>query len=696
MKIDYHETTGHLRITRTDQPTEKSVTLRVLSQSSGPSNFSPISGTENLLLSTQACLNALKLYFKAAAATPDPESSSPLADYEVSIVKNSSHPPLPHEPLKLASTTSKDWVIARVTDFAAGTPSTAFTVASRFSQSILESLLPGSLQTSGASSTSSQSSVNNASPSKSPPPKPRTGPLSLSNAKPISRLRLHSSFASLSAKLQAYNPKMPVCPSNWRRDQRTLQQELDQWLCDILQIEPTHPALIAFITDEDDAFTEFHISSSYSYISLAFSSVMEAKPYRPLFPPSTPVKPLVLLFGASGTGKSAFVNQVIGFPICDPMGASSPSEGVRATIYEVLPPAAFAKIAALSSYWTHSLQFNISSYPPGSEILVVAPEKLQEPIHRLETSWKRGGAYILLDHDATLSRYKFASNLSHISSRTCIINEATLDPVRLEFDVARNNIFVEINHFESITQNTGNIGDSGDISVSSDTLGAEGSMVEPMESKTASEIQVDGLINATASVPLHLLEIAHFLTKSTRILHFGTLNTIPTVIKHGWMLEVAELLSANRDSFQFSATLDMWIKDATLPEKKRQLDLLKLLSLMSPWLNMLPTPRKTRHLLFMTPLTAPEYLQSEQILTNIAPAFKIHNIIASSARLIATRDLSANVLQSDGNANLVVSVNQSTPLATSSAYTFADAFDFLLPTTARDNLFQNALAIRSK
>lgn len=665
--------------------------LRVLSQLNGPSTSIAISDADKLSLNTRSCLSALKRYFKSDGLADRSKTPSPLQEYQVPIPQTQTQTLLPSEPLRMASTTPKEWVIARVPDFAPGTPSTGFTVASRFSRSILQSLLSGDLQSSGSSMASSQSSANGSVSSKSPGPpttRPRTGPLSISDPSPVLRVRLHGAFAALAARMQALNPKIPAAPSSWRRDQRALQQELDQWLCDVVQIDPTHPALIAFLTDEDDAFVAAPLGSSSSgYFSLAFSSVMEAKPYRSIFTQSKAPKPLVLLFGATQSGKSAFVNQIIGFPTCDPVGATSPTAGVRVTVYEVLPPAEFAKVAGLSSYWTHSLQFNLSSYPSGSEVLVVAPEKLQEPIHRLETSWKRGGAFILLEHDATLSRYKFAPNLGHITCRTCLINEAALDPIRLEYDIARNNVFVEFNNVEHMTDDFGEM-DTADATPLENSGASEPDAVEAKEKKE----RIGGLVNATSALPLHLLEIAHFLTKSTRILHFGTLASLPRVIKDGWMLEIAELLSANRDTFLFSDTLSKWIESAT-PAPKKQLDLLKLLSLMSPWLNMLSTPRKQRHILLMTPLTSKEFLDADRTLDAIAPEFRVHNIFASSARVLATQDVTT---PSVVDADLVVSVNQSTPLATSAAYSFAAAFDFLLPTDARDSLFQQALAPRPK
>ena len=694
VKIDFHESTGHIRFTQTGSQADSPLSLRVISQSNGPSSSTAIPDAEKLSLSTKSCLSALKRYFKSERTRESSKTPSPPPDYQVSIAQTQTEAFLPSEPLRMASTTTKEWVVARVPDFAPGTPSTGFTVASRFSQSILESLLSAALQTSGSSVSSSQSSANGSVSSKSPAPssqKPRTGPLSMSNASPVLRTRLHGAFTALATRMQATNPEIPVAPSSWRRDQRALQQELDQWLCDVVQLDPTHPALIAFLTDEDDGFIAAPLGSSASgYFSLAFSSVMEAKPYRSLFTPSTAPKPMVLLFGATQTGKSAFINQIVGFPTCDPAGALAPSAGVGATVYEVLSPAAFAKIAALSSYWTHSLQFNLSSYPPGSEVLVVAPEKLQEPIHRLDTSWKRGGAFILLDHDTTLTRYKFAPNLGHITCRTCLINEAALDPVRLEYDIARNNVFVEFNNVEHMTDDFGEM-DIADAKPLDNSGASEPESLEAREKKT----RVGGLVNATSSLPLHLLEIAHFLTKSTRILHFGSFSTLPRVVKDGWMLEIAELLSANRDTFLFSETLAKWIQSAT-PTTKKQLDLLKLLSLMSPWLNMLSTPRKQRHIIFMTPLTAQEYLDADETLDRMAPEFRVHNIFASTARVLATRDLTGASSKVDGGANLVVSVNQSTPLSTSAAYSFAAAFDFLLPTEARDSLFQQALAPRPK
>lgn len=657
--------------------------------------MSAIPGTESLSLSTQACLSALKRYYKSDTNAEDPITPSPPPDYQVSIARAPKVISLPSEPLKMAATESKDWAVARITDFAPGSPSTGFTVASRLSNSILESLMAGALHSSGSPDSSFTSSASMSTSSKSPGPttsKPRTGPLSLSNAEPILRIRLHPSFAALSARLQASNPKMPAAPSNWRRDLRVLQQELDQWLTDVLHLDPLHPALIAFFADEDDVFTPAPLGSSSSgYISLAFSSMMEAKPYRQLFKPSTAPKPMVSLFGASKTGKSALVNHIIGFPICDPDGATKTSAGMCATVYEVLSPAAFSKVATLSSYWTHSLQFGLSSYPPGSEVLVVAPEKLQEPIHRLQTSWKRGGAFVLLEHEATLARYKFAPNLGHVTCRTVLVNEAALDPIRMEYEVARNNVFVEFNNFEHLTDDFGET-PQGDDTNAAESLKASDWLMSPEEEK---QLPIDGFVNATPTLPLHLIEIAHFLTKSTRILHFGSFSDAPRMIKDGWMLEIAELLSAN--SVQFYDKLAEWIQSATPTERpdKKQLDLLKLLTLMSQWLLMLPTPRKQRHMIFMTPLTSQEYLMTDQLIEKIAPFFKIHNILASSARVLATRGSVKDSSSNSGGANLVVSVNHSAPLSASTAYSQVDAFDFLLPTEARDHLFQKALT-RSK
>lgn len=590
-------------------------------------------------------------------------------------------------------------------------------------------------------------------------------------------MRLYPSFASLGAKLKLSNPKIPSVPSNWRRDQLVLQQELDAWLHDALVHDPTHPDLIAFISDEDDAFVSSKANVASSGMFGMLGSMMEAKPYIPQFPifatASSPTsKSLTLVFGDSGSGKSAFINHIIGYPVCYPSGSTPQKAGLCATFYEVLPPAEFCKVANFKSYWTHHLQFDLVKFPPGTEYSVASPDRLQEPIIPHSTSWKAGSAFVLLNHKSTLERYRFASELSHITCHTCIVSEATLDPLRLEYDIAKSNIFVEFNNFEHLTNDFGEtVGalvdpepaetqsektlsqdegltresqeDFEDDVESSDFTGTQEESNEsesklgesceylaspPRKALSRSRLEtsqysppkswedklkhVTGAVPSTATLPVHLLEVAHFLSRTSRILHFGSLESLPRIITDGWMLEIAELLCANKNTFQFTTHLATWIHQATstvhtrdheskvgssdfirdVKTEKRSLDLLKLLSLMQNWLNLLPTPRRPRHLLFLAPdRTIANEVANEKLLT-AAPFFKIHNVLASSARVLTT----TNPDQLADSANLVVSVNQSDPISASATSSHVPVYEYLVPSDSRDSLFINSLLPRTK
>jgi hypothetical protein len=554
--------------------------------------------------------------------------------------------PLPSHPLSFAFTSSNSssssWIVARITDHMLGKPSTAFQIVSQFSSS----------------------------------PTPTS---------PTIRLRLHPSFATLSVKMISSNPKMPAVPSNWRRDQKTLQRELDIWLNDVIRLDHRHPALISFLTDPNDQFTLQEIGTSSSgYFSFALGSMMEPKPYVSLFAPgpgaSSPPKPINLLVGTMGSSKSSFISHVIGFPICDPIGSASNGiapQAMQATFYEVLSPDEFAKMANFQSYWTHPHQLNLAAYPPGTESFAVEPIKLQEPIGQLETSWKRGGAFFLLDHLATLERYQLGhqSFYGTITCRTCIINEASLDPIRLEFEMARANIFVELNNFDKIVHLP-----SSSILPSQRSSIAESSSSQHFGDSSNSKNQV-GIIRTNPQLMSRLLEVSLLRQHCSKLMYFVAFDSLHLAVEDCLLLEITELLCMNKDNFQFSSTLSTWVEQASTSsqiEAKDCLDLVKLLGLMKSWTNMLPTPRRSNSIMFLTTEQVPA-----DALQSIAKDFQIHDILATTGQILLTRDSNVSTLAAS---KLTRSLSQ-TVVAMSTTSIPNPVYEHIIPNEERDLYF---------
>jgi len=696
----------------------------------------PISGSNELPVCVKSCLAAFRKHFKV--------QESAETEYQ-NVVPVQTQTLLPHRSLPLASLPSQkfEWIVARVTDFAHGKPSSAFQLVS-----LASSPLPSSSSPSCSSSPS-----------------------------PCVRLRLYSSFVAFRTKLVAVNLKVPQLPSDWRVDQRVLQRELDAWLYDVTQlIEPSNDVLAAFLNDASDTFQHQDMASSSSLFSFAYV-VMGGKPYVPLFStplsPSSPskvvrvsgasharvaspsantsisssssasmrsshdlaspsgnvssmlsmlntgLKPITLLVGASGSSKSAFVNHIIGFPVCDPMGASHSTKSLVATFYEVIPPADYAAIAQSESYWTHPNQFHLASYSKdgssSNQSILVDIQKLQEPIHRLETSWKQGWAIHLLDHQQTLERYLHCLESASLASsvygtllfRTCLINEASLDPIRQEYEIARNNVFVELNNFNlenvhvdlassSLASSFAAVSSSTSSSRKYDIASSLRSVLQDtLSSSSASNPQTSHqslalgthtssnacLVGNDPRLISQLLEVSMLRQDCHRLLYFVSFDQLEKCVEEYLLLEITEMFCMSKDSYQFSQTLTTWIQQCTSYENK--IDLLKLLGLMKHWTNLLPTPRRFADLLFLTPERIPD-----DSLHNVCQRFKIHDIMGATGYLLLTKDSSQSTLPNASSTSLSASKLSVSLSPSSTAGTANPVYDYIIDTEMRSVLFE--------
>jgi hypothetical protein len=652
-KIDFHKTTGHIRLVNLLFKDDPGLIFRVLPKETEFAPSAPISGGEHLSAATLACLDVIRSCFETLEnslvtldANNDYSSQTALSSFVAS--------PLPSVALSFpsydVSHPLEKWVVARVTDYALGKPATAFYVSS-----------------------------------------------SAWNQDSLVRVRLHASFAALGAKLLESNPKIPVVPSNWRRDQSVLQKELDFWLLDLIRLEPLHPALASFLSDANDAFSPQGVSGSSSgYLSYAFGSMMEPKPYIPLFSSTVSVKPITLLVGTSGSSKSSFINHMIGFPVCEPVGVMRNANTMVATFYEILAPFDFVKMARFEAYWTHPQAFHIANYPPGTSSIAVEPNKLQQPITEgLEASWKNGGAFFILDHAQTLDRFRLgpASTYRSIQFRTCIINEAALDPIRLEFEIAKANIFVEFNNFDSSLQQSVT---RSAIQDSSSNATASSSQNVSFGDDGKSERAENFSNLSSRRIPMHpqlvshLLEIAFLRQRCNKLMYFAALDAIKRATEDLLWLELTELLCMNQDTFQFSHSLATWVEAATSKtmDAQRQpvmtLDLIKLLGLMKNWISMLPTPRRSCQILFLTTEEIPN-----EAIQHISKSFTVHDILHTEGKVIKTRD---TLIPSFISSPLDASVNnQSSNLA---VVPHTTVYEHLIPTKARTALFASLLGAK--